>query len=117
MPKTLIIACLAVAGCLGQPRLEPGLTDGWYEVQRIVDGDTLILTNVGRVRLADVDAPEPGEPGGDEATAALAELLEHGRAYVRWVRRKSDGMPVRDAYGRLLGEISAVSEIADIRNP
>jgi len=39
----------------------------------VVDGDTLILTNVGRVRLADVDAAEPGEPGGDEATAALAE--------------------------------------------
>jgi len=116
MGRILIIACLAAAGCLGQPRLEPGLTDGWYQVQRVVDGDTLILTNVGRVRLADFDAPELDEPGGIEAREGLVTALEDGRAYVRWRRRKSDGMPVRDVYGRLLGEISGVPEIADIRN-
>ena len=115
MPRILIVACLAAAGCLGQPRLEPGLVDGWYHVQRVVDGDTIILTNVGRVRFADVDTPEPGEPGGDEAKAALVELLEGERAYVRFVRRK-DGAPAKGHYGRFLARVSATSAIADIRD-
>ncbi len=28
----------------------------------IVDGDTLDVTSVGRIRLADIDTPESGEP-------------------------------------------------------
>ncbi len=44
-----------------------------------VDGDTLRCANLdkpGLVRLARIDAPERGETGAREATAALALLIE-----------------------------------------
>jgi len=51
-----------------------------YEVVHIVDGDTLDIRDangiVTRIRLMGIDTPERGEPGFDEATAALAELAE-----------------------------------------
>ncbi|KKL99665.1 hypothetical protein LCGC14_1812170, partial [marine sediment metagenome] len=34
----------------------------------IVDGDTLDVTSVGRIRLADIDAPESYQQGYDAAT-------------------------------------------------
>lgn len=37
----------------------------------IVDGDTLDVSSVGRIRLADIDCPEVGEPGADAATQYL----------------------------------------------
>ena len=42
-------------------------------VERMVDGDTLIAGGQ-RIRLYGVDAPELGEPCGDEATERLREL-------------------------------------------
>ena len=98
------LLCLA-AGCAAPDIVvQPGLVDGWYHVQRVVDGDTIILTNVGRMRLM-TDAPEPGEPGGDEAKAALAARIEGRAVFVCYRRRKRDQMPARGGYGRLLGEI------------
>ena len=48
--STLLVLLLACA--------RPGLRDGTYRVYRVIDGDTLILHDVGRVRMADVNAPE-----------------------------------------------------------
>lgn len=46
-------------------------------VARVVDGDTLYLEGVStRIRLWGVDAPEHEEQGFDEATEALAALVE-----------------------------------------
>jgi micrococcal nuclease len=47
---------------------------------RVVDGDTLGVAGV-RVRLKGVAAPELGEPGGAEARAFVAELVD-GRTVV-----------------------------------
>ena len=47
-------------------------------VSRVVDGDTLHATRLGVVRLADIDTPEVGEPGAQEATDYLTSLV-HGR--------------------------------------
>jgi micrococcal nuclease len=38
-----------------------GSQDNYYRVQRVVDGDTLLLTNGDRVRLIGVDTPEVHE--------------------------------------------------------
>jgi len=38
-----------------------GSQDNYYRVQRVVDGDTLVLTNGERVRLIGVDTPEVHE--------------------------------------------------------
>lgn len=43
-----------------QPRLLP---EGDYRLRRVVDGDTLVLTNGTRIRLIGVDTPELARPG------------------------------------------------------
>ncbi len=58
--------------------VSPGLAfevDATDSVARVVDGDTFDTSANGRVRLADVDAPESYEPGFDEATDALAGMI------------------------------------------
>ncbi len=44
-------------------------------VDYIIDGDTFDLTTDERIRLADIDTPELGDPGADEATAYLTSLI------------------------------------------
>ena len=66
-------------------------------VQRVVDGDTVILEGGQRCRLSDIDAPERNQPGGKEATAALSEL-------VRGADLELDGNKP-DRYGRRLAHL------------
>jgi endonuclease YncB( thermonuclease family) len=73
---------------------------------QIIDGDTILLANVGSVRLLGVDAPEPDETGGPEARGKLIATIGDQPVCVRWKRRKRDGMPVRGSYGRLPARIS-----------
>ena len=49
--------------------------DATDSVVRVVDGDTFDTSANGRVRLADVDSRESGEPGFDEATDALTGMI------------------------------------------
>ena len=49
--------------------------DATDSVTRVVDGDTFDASASGRVRLADVDAPERGQTGFDEATDALEGMI------------------------------------------
>ena len=65
-------------------------------VDRVIDGDTLVLTNGATVRLARVDAPEWDQEGGDEATAALKRAVDG--AEVRLVDDKDQ--PDFDKYDR-----------------
>lgn len=97
MPE-LLRAALLLAALVLQPTSLP--TTG--TVERIVDGDTLVLARIGAVRLIGVDTPEskhplkPVERFSKEATAFL-ERLAHGQE----VRIEYDQTP-RDRYGRLL---------------
>jgi endonuclease YncB( thermonuclease family) len=78
-------------------------------VIRVRDGDSLLVRAAGRdieVRLADVDAPERGQPHADEARKALVELLrgrevtvevldtDPYRRKVARVRRLPDGLDI-----------------------
>ena len=79
-----------------------------------VDGDTLRCRDEGLVRLARIDAPERGQPGAAEATAALAAMIgtpvrqAQGERFVvlcRQVDALSDtreGEPRRDRWGRIV---------------
>jgi len=78
-------------------------------VQRVVDGDTIVVDLGGhqeKVRLIGVDTPETKSPTkpvqcfGAEASAHTAELLPPGRA----VRLERD-VEERDHYGRLLAYV------------
>lgn len=100
----LLCTVLAVAGCAGQSG--SGYVDA--VVERIVDGDTLVVNIRGeeeRVRLLLVDTPEtshpskPVQPFGPEASEFAREVLEG-----RQVQLEFDG-PERDKYDRLLAYV------------
>jgi len=70
-----------------------GLTE--VTVLRVIDGDTIVLTNGERVRFIGVDAPERGQPGVNEATQFVMDLID-GKTI--WL--EADGAD-RDRFGRL----------------
>ena len=70
-------------------------------VTRIVDGDTIWCSGVGRIRLIGMDSPESDQGSfGAEATSALAALIPPGTE----VQVEQD-VEARDRYGRLLAYI------------
>ena len=76
------------------------------EVERVVDGDTLVVAGGHRVRLIGVDTPETKDPRkpvqcfGEQASAYVSSLLREGEA----VRLVGD-VEERDVYGRTLAYV------------
>ena len=76
-----------------------------WPVVNIVDGDTLDILYQPpypveeRVRLIQVNTPERGDPGFQEATEALERLVAEGQVSIEL---ESCGEHERGAYGRLL---------------
>ena len=74
-------------------------------VRSVVDGDTIDVASVGRVRLLGIDAPELGRgydssaPFAREARDRLTALVLH-----RWIRLEQEGQAL-DAYGRRLAYV------------
>lgn len=66
----------------------------WVKVDRVVDGDTLVLIDKTRVRLHGIDTPERDQPYGKQATSVLDALIETKV----FVEEKDT-----DRYGRLVG--------------
>ena len=95
-----LLAVLVLAGCsptpatgtAGEQVAESGV------VSHVVDGDTIDVDQVGRVRLVGIDTPEQDACGYDQATAAMTALVQ-GRA-VQLVHPA--GVDDTDRYGRLL---------------
>lgn len=88
-----------------EQQVDPAVADREYLVQRVVDGDTLLLANRDRVRLLGVDTPEtvapdrPVEPFG-KAAAEFTRLRVEGRR----VRLGFDKERV-DRFGRILAYV------------
>jgi len=105
--STLIILILAtlIANATKPAAYTPIYSgDGWEidvvcEVYKVVDGDTFDCFPVGRVRLADVNAPELSEPGGDAAKQALTNLVSR---YGPKVYLDVDDWYVMDRYNRVV---------------
>ena len=55
----------------------------WVKVDRVVDGDTIVLMDRIRVRLHGIDAPERDQPYGPMATAALEHMVERSVYYLK----------------------------------
>ena len=68
----------------------------WVKVDRVTDGDTIVLMDRTRVRLHGIDAPEQDQPYGSAATKALEHMVG-GSVYVVKVDE--------DRYGRLVGQL------------
>ncbi len=67
------------------------------KIAEVLDGDTFETESGKRVRLANVNAPEVGKPGADEATAKLRELVDGKNARIN---------PVGTSYGRVVADVT-----------
>ena len=74
----------------------------WVKVDRVTDGDTIVLMDRTRVRLHGIDAPERDQPYGPIATAALENMVARS-VYLVEVDE--------DRYGRLVGQLYHLSLI------
>jgi micrococcal nuclease len=106
----LLILCLLIAGRFLQSsvhpsadfRFEPGVP---RHVERVIDGDTLMLEGHVRVRLIGVDTPEtkhprkPVEPLGPEASEFTRSQVENRDVTLQFDRER------RDRYGRVLAYV------------
>ncbi|MHB8070167.1 MAG: thermonuclease family protein [Desulfobaccales bacterium] len=94
----LLLAAILAWGCAPQPPGPPPQA----LVERVIDGDTLVLAGGPRVRLLGIDAPEmakkdrPAEFLADKSKAFLADLAQG-----KMVRLEYDQLRY-DHYGRLL---------------
>lgn len=68
-------------------------------IERVKDGDTVLLTNKTVIRLAAIDAPELKQRFGPEAKLRLERLLGTKGAHPKDLVVVSDG---KDKYGRTL---------------
>ena len=109
----IIIALVATAGLLygcGIPTSEqtapsPTAAENIVPVLRVVDGDTIVVRYrevEERVRYRDVDTPERGQPGYDEATQFNRRLVEGKTVRLEINYAEGNG---RDNFGRLLADV------------
>lgn len=81
------------------------LQEGVHRVQRVIDGDTLLLVGGARVRLIGVDTPEtvrpgyPVEPWGPEASEFTRQFVSAGTVRLELDRERVD------RYGRYLAYV------------
>jgi micrococcal nuclease len=104
----LLVALAAVAALGGGALLQRGESAGSTEkarVERVVDGDTIVLSGGERVRYIGVDTPESVKPGTPVQCFAKAASHENQRLVGgERVRLRYDAER-RDRYGRLLAYV------------
>jgi endonuclease YncB( thermonuclease family) len=102
----LLAALLAVPVASSRP-------NAGYAVERVIDGDTIVLTTGTHVRLVQIDSPElsSGECYATAARSALARLLPAGTS----VRLELDPRLDRvDRYGRTLAYVRKGTENVNV---
>jgi micrococcal nuclease len=80
-------------------------------VYNIVDGDTVDVTSVGRIRLADIDCPEPSESGGPAASQYISSLIYQKEVYV-----DIDDITGKDPYDRWVAVIYVYYDDTRLKN-
>ena len=115
LAAALVVALIATVARLRAPLPSAIPRDGIaVQVERVVDGDTLLLADGRRVRLFGVDTPEtkhptrPPEPLGEEASAFTRTRVEG-----RTVRLIPD-IERLDRYGRTLGWVEVDGELLNV---
>jgi endonuclease YncB( thermonuclease family) len=77
-----------------------------YRMERVIDGDTIVVRGGGKVRLLGINAPEVAhrdrgaEPLGERAHQRLRELLQEKQVYLEFDQQR------RDRYERLLAHVT-----------
>lgn len=93
------------------PVVLAGEIDATTIVDWVIDGDTFDTTSGDRVRLADIDAPESGEPGYYDAKNSLISLV-----YGKTVYLDIDDIYETDKYGRLVCVVYVKSSSTHYKN-
>jgi endonuclease YncB( thermonuclease family) len=89
---------LLVLGVASPVSSSPGVEiDVTAVVKRVIDGDTFDAFPVGRVRLADIDAPELGTAEGEASRIALERLILGKTIYL-----DVDDLYIIDRYNRVV---------------
>lgn len=107
MPRKTIIAALAAIIAMGgsyggytvfkdAKKYGADFESRPHLVERVIDGDTIVLADDVRVRLLGINAPERGECYYAESKALLKELVEGEEVYIE------KDFVGKDRYGRLL---------------
>jgi micrococcal nuclease len=103
----LIVAVIVLWRMYAAPQMPAGpevLEEGVHVVQRVVDGDTLLLGSGARVRLQGIDTPEtvaedrPVEAWGPEASQFTRDFVAHAGGRLRL----TFSLERRDRYDRFL---------------
>jgi endonuclease YncB( thermonuclease family) len=120
----LIVGCAAGGGIDGQPTVapsevaggglstpRPGTPEGTQTgtVTNVVDGDTVDVEGVGRIRVIGIDTPERGACGYESATQAMSVLVLGRR-----VSLVPGATEDSDRYGRLLRYVEVGSQDAGL---
>ena len=102
-----VILCTVVSHIAVADERPSGIPDEakYVKVDRVTDGDTIVLIDRTRVRLHGIDTPERDQPHGSEATAALENMVE-ASVYIVEVDT--------DRYGRIVGQLYHSTEGYDI---
>ena len=105
----LAIALAIAAARYRQKYRDPSpddLTEGTYEVDHVVDGDTIVLVGGAKVRLIGVNCPEmrprdegPPEPWAREATEFTRQTIGQQKVRLEFDRERTD------KYGRFLAYV------------
>ena len=102
-----VVLLLAIAARVWDQAQQPlpppdALPEGEYQVERVVDGDTLLLANGARVRLQGVDTREvferggtgkrldPPEPWGPEASEFTKKFIGDDRVRLQFDKERQD---------------------------
>jgi len=97
---TVAVITLAVLACALPAAAAHGPARTSATVERIIDGDTLVVRSGQHVRLVQIDSPEAGEECyADSATRELTRLARPG---LHVVLERDPRLDAVDRYGRLL---------------
>ena len=95
MRSLIAIATFALFSSLGWADDRPaGIPEEarYAKVDRVIDGDTIVLMDRSRVRLEGIDAPERDQPCGPVATSALEYMGGRAIYYVETDKDRYDRM-------------------------
>lgn len=101
----VLLGLLAVSYCRPHDAPQTRFESQYAHVRRVVDGDTLLLTDRRRVRLIGADTPEtvkpnhPVEPWGPEATQFTKKFCAGGEIRLEYDAERTDD------YGRTLAYV------------
>jgi micrococcal nuclease len=111
MRKLAVLILVAAAAVLGGQSLRGGSAGAsTARVQRVVDGDTIVLAGGERVRYIGMDTPESVKPGTPVQCYAKAASRENERLIGgQQVRLRYDAER-QDRYGRTLAYVYRVSD-------